>query len=80
MPKNRLIYVGILVLSAAVLLWLGAVVLQALKWFFPWAGGVGLLLIVVGVLWEGKKGGKASASLSEGASASVTIPEKDKVN
>lgn len=79
MPKNRLIYFGILVVSAAALMWLGAVVLHALRWFFPWAGAVGLLLIVIGVFWEGKKG-KDASSLGEGASVSAPTSSEDTVN
>ncbi len=80
MPKNRLIYVGILVTGAAGLMWLAAEVLRRMIFFYPYAIGAGILLIVIGLFWEGKKGGKAVASLSEGASVSAPISEQDKVN
>lgn len=59
MPKNRVIYLGVLVLVASVLLWTGAVVLSKLKDIFLWAGGAGILLIVVGLFLEARNGKEA---------------------
>ncbi|HEY3783617.1 MAG TPA: hypothetical protein VGL56_21240 [Fimbriimonadaceae bacterium] len=54
MPKNRLIYIGILIVAATALL-LGAQWLTThVGWFLPWAMGIGVLLIVGGVFMEAK--------------------------
>ena len=52
MPKNRVIYLGVLVVAAAALLYLAFKFTQLVQWILPWAAGVGVLLIVVGVFME----------------------------
>lgn len=56
MPKNRVIYFGILVTAGAALLWIGAVFLQHIKDTLIYFGAAGVLLIVVGVIMEARKG------------------------
>ncbi len=52
MPKNRLMYVGILVLVASVLLYAGAQLALHVAFILPYPGGVGVLLIVVAAFME----------------------------
>jgi undecaprenyl pyrophosphate phosphatase UppP len=55
MPKNRLIYIGILIVAATALLYVGYMVTKTIEWFLPWAMGIGVLLIVGGVFMEANK-------------------------
>lgn len=56
MPKNRIIYLGVLVTAGSALLWVGAVFLAAIKDQLIWFGLVGIALIVTGVILEARKG------------------------
>jgi hypothetical protein len=59
MPKNKLIYYGILIVAASALLWGGyQITMIALK-LLPWTGAAGVLLIVLGLVMESKKGKSA---------------------
>ena len=60
--QNGLIYWGIVVLMASLLLWLGVELAKRIEWFLPYAGGLGLSLIAVGYLLELRKARKARAS------------------
>jgi hypothetical protein len=55
MPKNRFIYFGVLIVAATALLWVGAEILTKITYIFPWTLALGVLLIVGGVVWEGRK-------------------------
>ncbi len=55
MPKNKIIYFGVLITAGAALLYVGAVFLQAIKDQLPWFGLVGIGMIVAGVILEAKK-------------------------
>ena len=57
--QNGLIYWGIVVLMAALLLWLGVELAKRIEWFLPYAGGLGLSLIAGGYLLELRKARKA---------------------
>ncbi|MCS7066643.1 MAG: hypothetical protein NZL85_10295 [Fimbriimonadales bacterium] len=62
MPRNKVMYVGVLVLAASVLLWLGAVLLRNIEWILPWSAGVGVALILIGMAMELRKGAQAKSS------------------
>jgi hypothetical protein len=49
MPKNRWIYVGVVVIVATALLWIGAELTKRIVWILPYLGGAGVVLLVVGV-------------------------------
>jgi hypothetical protein len=55
MPTNKLIYFGVIVLAASVLLWIGAQIAKRAEWILPYAAGAGVLLIVIGLFMELKK-------------------------
>ena len=55
MPTNKLIYLGVLVVAATALLWLGAELAKRVEWILPYAGIVGVLMIVAGLAMEMKK-------------------------
>lgn len=52
MPNNRVIYWGIVVLVATVLLWIGAELTKRIEWALPYAGGAGVLMVVGGFIYE----------------------------
>lgn len=58
MPKNRLIYVGVLVIAAVAIIFLANEFTKFVMPILPWAGGAGVLLILGGIVWEAKKGSK----------------------
>lgn len=55
MPKNRVIYFGVLVTAGSALLWVGAVFLEKIKDVLIWFGLVGVAMIVAGVIPEARK-------------------------
>lgn len=55
MPKNKVIHIGILIVAAAALLWAGGKVIAHIEWFLPWAAGVGIAMVVVGMILEARK-------------------------
>jgi hypothetical protein len=54
--QSSLIYWGIVVVMASLLLWLGVQLARRIEWFLPYAGGFGLCLIVTGYFLELRKG------------------------
>lgn len=55
MPKNKIIYLGVLITVGAALLWIGAVFLATIKDVLIYFGAAGVLMIVVGVILEARK-------------------------
>lgn len=49
MPTNRWIYMGVLLIIASVLLWIGAELTRRIEWFLPYSGGLGVLSVIIGV-------------------------------
>jgi hypothetical protein len=52
MPKNRLMYLGIILIVAGVSLWGGAELSRRTEWMVPYIGGAGILLLMLGVALE----------------------------
>lgn len=59
MPKNRIIYAGILVIAATALLWGANWILARVSWALPYVAVIGVVLIVAGVIIEGRAGKSA---------------------
>jgi hypothetical protein len=59
--QNGLIYWGIVLLMASLLLWLGVELAKRVEWFLPYSSGLALTLIAVGYLLEIRKARKARA-------------------
>jgi hypothetical membrane protein len=61
-PNNKLIRAGVLIIAASALLWLGAVALSALKDMFIYFGVAGIVVMLIGIFTEIKRGkdGKSS--------------------
>jgi hypothetical protein len=68
MPNNRVIYWGIVVLVATVLLWIGAELTKRIEWLLPYAAALGVLMVVSGFVYEvWKKRGSSAAPPPPGA-------------
>lgn len=52
MPRNRLIYYGVIITVASALIWVGAWLARRVEWILPYTGALGVLLIVIGVVLE----------------------------
>jgi uncharacterized membrane protein YfcA len=55
MPKNKLLYLGLLVVAAAALIYIGAWLAEFLKPAVPYAIAVGALMIIAGLVMESRK-------------------------
>lgn len=55
MPTNKVIYIGVIVIAASALLWLGAQIAKQAEWLLPYTGVAGVILIFVGLFMEIKK-------------------------
>jgi hypothetical protein len=73
MPKNRLIYLGVLVVAASALLFLAFKFTQLVQPALPYSLGVGVLMIIGGIFWEAKKG--SAAGLKPGDQSAENIKE-----
>ena len=62
MPKNRLIYIGVLLVAAVAIIYLAREFSLFVTPVLPWVGGVGVVLILAGIFWEAKKGTPAGTA------------------
>jgi len=60
--QSRLIYWGIVILMASLLLWLGVQLARRIEWFLPYSGGTGLFMIAFGYFLEIRKARKIGNS------------------
>lgn len=72
MPRNKLMYIGVLVVAAAALLYIGGQVIRTIEWFLPWAAGIGVALILVGLFIEMQKSGKPKPIASDASASQET--------
>jgi membrane-bound ClpP family serine protease len=83
MPRNRLIYVGVLVVAASALLYIGGQIIRTIEWFLPWAAGAGVALILLGLFVEMRKSGKptpiASGTAATEQQSPTTAQTQDKL-
>ncbi len=71
MPKNRIIYFGLLLVSASALLYIGGQIIRFIEWILPWTAGVGVVLILIGMWSEAQKNRKPKV-LSDSTTATVS--------
>ncbi len=55
MPKNKLIYYGILLVAATALIFLGFYIIETAKGFVIGIAAIGIIMIIVGMVMESKK-------------------------
>lgn len=78
MPRNRAIYLGVLIMAATALLYLGGQLIRLIEWFLPWAAGVGVALILIGLYAELQKNRKPKVVASDTDNRSVSTAPKEK--
>ncbi len=61
MPENRVMYLGIVLIVAAVSVWLGAELTRRVEWLVPYVGIAGVALVILGVVLEFWKARRASS-------------------
>jgi len=54
MPENRVMYLGIVLIVAAVSLWLGAELTRRIEWTVLYVGGAGVVLGVALEFWKAR--------------------------
>lgn len=69
MPTNKLIYFGVIVIAASVLLWLGAQLAKLVEWILPYTGIAGILLVMIGLFLELKRRKDATVTPASPAAA-----------
>lgn len=62
MPKNKLIYYGLLVILATAAIYVGAWLANNILFVLPYTLGAGLLMIVLGAVIENRRAKEAAAS------------------
>lgn len=65
MPKNRIIYSGVVVIVATALIWIGAELTKRIEWLLPYSAIAGALLLVAGVAQELARKRKAAPAPKE---------------
>lgn len=76
MPKNRLIYAGILLIAAAAVLWVAYQILKRVEWSLFGVGVIGVVLIVIGLVMEAREGKAALKPGDTPGEPLITIPER----
>jgi len=74
MPRNKAIYIGVLVVAASALLYIGGQIIRTIEWFLPWAAGVGVALILIGLFVEVQKSRKPKPIASDTAATQQNTP------
>ena len=66
MPKNRLIYYGLILLIGTLGLWIGIELARRIIWLLPYLGGVAVIMIVAGVFYEAQRRTKGAVENTPG--------------
>lgn len=74
MPKNRLMYAGILIIAASALLWLGHKLTTITEPLLPWSTGFGIGMILVGIFLEARQGKDALKPGTEAGAPLIDAP------
>ena len=75
MPKNRLIYAGVLIIASAAVLWVAARLLERVDWALYGTAIIGVVLVVVGLVMEAVKGKEALKIGNEDGEPLIPISE-----
>lgn len=49
---NNIVYLGVLIVVATVMLWVGAELTKRIEWIIPYTGGIGIAMICGGFAYE----------------------------
>lgn len=77
MPKNQLIYYGLILLIGTVGLWVGIELAVKILWLLPYLGGVAIIMIAIGVFYEAQRRAKGPAADTEEAAADTKGEAED---
>jgi hypothetical protein len=77
MPKNQLIYYGLILLIGTIGLWVGIELARRILWLLPYLGGVALIMIAIGVFYEAQRRAKGSAADTQEAAADTQGGQED---
>jgi hypothetical protein len=75
MPKNQLIYYGLILLIGTIGLWVGIELATRIVWLLPYLGGVALIMIAIGVFYEAQRRTKAPATDTKDTAPDAGGPE-----
>jgi cytochrome c-type biogenesis protein CcmH/NrfF len=75
MPKNQLIYYGLILLIGTMGLWIGIELARRILWLLPYLGGVAVIMIAVGVFFEAQRRNKAAAAAATADAETKGTPE-----
>ncbi|MDW8052748.1 MAG: hypothetical protein RMJ83_09765 [Armatimonadota bacterium] len=76
MPRNRAIYLGVLIVAASALIYIGGQIIRFIEWFLPWAAGVGVALILIGLYSELQKNRKPKSVETDSTPSSASTGEQ----
>jgi hypothetical protein len=62
MPKNQLIYYGLILLIGTMGLWIGIELAVRIRWLLPYLAGVAIIMIAIGVFYEAQRRAKGAAT------------------
>jgi cytochrome c-type biogenesis protein CcmH/NrfF len=77
MPKNQLIYYGLILLIGTMGLWIGIELARRILWLLPYLGGVAVIMIAIGLFYEAQRRRKAPATETKDAAANDGGPAED---
>jgi hypothetical protein len=77
MPKNQLIYYGLILLIGTMGLWIGIELAVRVRWLLPYLAGVAIIMIAIGVFYEAQNRGKGAATDTKGTPAETGGPAED---
>jgi hypothetical protein len=65
MPKNQLIYYGLILLTGTLGLWIGIELASRILWLLPYLAGVAIIMIAIGIFYEAQRRGKGAAAYAK---------------
>jgi hypothetical protein len=77
MPKNQLIYYGLILLIGTMGLWIGIELAVRVRWLLPYLAGVAIIMIAIGVFYEAQNRGKGTATDTKDAAPDTGGPAED---
>jgi hypothetical protein len=75
MPKNQLIYYGLILLIGTLGLWIGIELARRILWLLPYLAIVAVIMIAIGLFYESQRRAKGAAT--DAAAASTRDEAKD---
>jgi cytochrome c-type biogenesis protein CcmH/NrfF len=77
MPKNQLIYYGLILLIGTMGLWIGIELARRILWLLPYLGGVAVIMIAIGLFYEAQRRRKAPAPETKAATEDTAHDAQD---